>query len=91
MQQQNEPLSSELEMQEQIKAVLVNVIESGGGAPIEVKTDQDLLESGVLDSFGYLDFISALEKELDVNIDIASLDEQRMVSIAGLAHELTSR
>ncbi len=75
-------------LQEKIRAVLVKRISAGDREVPEFADDEDLLTSGVLDSFGFLDFIGALEDEFAIEIEIEALDEERMVTVAGLAQDL---
>jgi len=69
----------------QVRATLKAHLMADDGAMEQIADGQDLLTTGVLDSFGYLDFIGALEEAFGMEIDIAKLDEARMVSIVGLA------
>lgn len=50
----------------------------------------DLLEEGILDSFGYLDFINKVETEFKVEFDLAELNEADMFTIDGLAMKINA-
>lgn len=78
------------EFQHRIRTVLADLLDRDNRTVGEIADTQDLLATAVLDSFGYLDFIEALERALQIDIDIAALDEGRMVSIAGLTAELSA-
>ena len=71
-----------------IRKVLDDTLRGMGNTPVDVDGKANLLESGVLDSFGYLDFIGSLEDAIGIPIDISDLDEERMVSVDGLCLEV---
>lgn len=75
-------------IEKRISEVLAETLDDAGRSPIQVDVKDDLLEGGILDSVGYLDFIGALEDRFDLLIDISDLDEALMVSVAGLAKEI---
>jgi acyl carrier protein len=51
----------------------------------ELPDDFDLLLSGVIDSFGILEMISAIEAEFRIELDLALLDAEDMTKIGPLA------
>jgi acyl carrier protein len=51
----------------------------------EVPDDFDLLLSGVIDSFGILEMISAIEDEFRIQLDLALLDAEDITRIGPLA------
>ena len=51
----------------------------------EIPDDFDLLLSGVIDSFGILEMISAIEDEFQMQIDLALLDAEDITRIGPLA------
>ncbi len=76
------------EVESTVRRVLVETVEGIGGAAGELPGEANLLENGILDSFGFLDFIGALENAFEMTIEITSLDEERMVTVAGMAAEI---
>ena len=50
----------------------------------EIDADTNLLETGVLDSVGFIELISILEEKTGQNIDLRSMDFSDSVSINGL-------
>ena len=50
--------------------------------PDEVSDDFDFLLTGVVDSFGILEMLTAIENEFQVHLDLATLDAQQ-ISIVG--------
>jgi acyl carrier protein len=51
----------------------------------EIPDDFDLLLSGVIDSFGILEMISAIEGEFQIELDLALLDAEDITRIGPLA------
>jgi len=51
----------------------------------EIPDDFDLLLSGVIDSFGILEMISAIEDEFQIHLDLALLDAEDITRIGPLA------
>jgi acyl carrier protein len=51
----------------------------------ELPDDFDLLLSGVIDSFGILEMISAIEAEFGIKLDLALLDAEDITKIGPLA------
>ena len=53
-----------------------------GLAPAEIHDDFDFLLAGVIDSFGILEMIGAIEDRFQVQLDMAALDAEE-ISILG--------
>jgi acyl carrier protein len=53
--------------------------------PTELADDFDFLLSGVIDSFGILEMISAIENEFGIQVDLALLDAEDITRIGPLA------
>ncbi len=51
----------------------------------EIPDDFDLLLNGVIDSFGILEMISAIEDEFQIKLDLALLDAEDITRIGPLA------
>jgi acyl carrier protein len=51
----------------------------------EIPDDFDLLLSGVIDSFGILEMMSAIEDEFQIQLDLALLDAEDITRIGPLA------
>ena len=51
----------------------------------EIPDDFDLLLSGVIDSFGILEMINAIEDEFRIRLDLALLDAEDITRIGPLA------
>jgi acyl carrier protein len=57
----------------------------------EIPDDFDLLLSGVIDSFGILEMISAIEDEFRIQLDLALLDAEDLTRIGPLAQYIAER
>jgi acyl carrier protein len=51
----------------------------------EIPDDFDLLLNGVIDSFGILEMISAIEEEFQIQLDLAALDAEQITILAPLS------
>jgi acyl carrier protein len=60
-------------------------IKAMGLDPTQVPDEFDLLLAGVIDSFGMLEMISAIEIELQVQLDLALLDAEDVAKIGPLS------
>jgi acyl carrier protein len=60
-------------------------IESIGLAPEALADDFDFLLSGVIDSFGIFEMISAIEEKFQIKLDMAALDAEQITVFGPLA------
>ena len=60
-------------------------IQSLGLASAELPDDFDLLLSGVIDSFGILEMIGAIEEEFGIQLDLEALDAEQITIIGPLS------
>jgi acyl carrier protein len=56
----------------------------------QVPDDFDLLLGGVIDSFGILEMISAIENEFQIQLDLALLDAEDITKIGPLTRYVAS-
>jgi acyl carrier protein len=63
---------------------LQDSLSAKGLEPADVPDDFDLLTEGVIDSFGILEMISALEEEYGLEIDYEELDPEELTIIGPL-------
>jgi acyl carrier protein len=56
----------------------------------ELPDDFDFLLSGVIDSFGILEMISAIEQEFQIQVDLALLDAEDITRIGPLARYIAT-
>ena len=76
------------DIEEKVRGVLAETLRGLGRGPMDIAADRNLLEGGILDSFGFLDFVGGLEDSFDTEIDITDLDEESMVTVAGMTAEI---
>jgi acyl carrier protein len=60
-------------------------IEALGLIPAELPDHFDLLLNGVIDSFGILEMISAIEEEFQIQLDLAPLDAEQITILGPLS------
>lgn len=77
----------EMTTQERILAVVQKVAQK----PVPADPEESLFESGVVDSFGLPDMVSALEKEFGVQVPDADLNPRKFDSLARIENYLNSR
>jgi acyl carrier protein len=74
---------------EQVRRFLVakydERIKGVGIDPAAVPDDFDLLLRGVIDSFGILEMISAIEAEFGIELDLENLDAEQMTIVGPLS------
>ena len=60
-------------------------IEALGLTPADLPDDFDFLLRGVIDSFGILEMINAIEDEFQIQLDLATLDAEDITRVGPLA------
>ena len=60
-------------------------IEALGLTPGELPDDFDFLSNGVIDSFGILEMVSAIEDEFRIQLDLAALDAEDITILGPLS------
>jgi acyl carrier protein len=53
-------------------------------APTDLRDDEDLIESGILDSLALVQLVNHLEESFGMRVDAEDIDEQRFRSIDAL-------
>lgn len=69
-------------MNEQVIAILNDIC---GADPGEIREDTMLFDEGLLDSFGVVELIVALEDQFSVSLDPAELERREMATPAAIA------
>lgn len=76
----------------EIKKIIIEFISDDverSGIKIEdIQDDFDLLQSGLIDSFKFIDLISIVEERSDIEIDLAELDAEGFSTISGLINSI---
>jgi acyl carrier protein len=62
-----------------------------GLKPAEVCDDFDLRESGVVDSLGFLELVTALEDALGVTLDFELIDPEQLTTVGPLAKHVAGQ
>jgi acyl carrier protein len=60
-------------------------IEALGLSPADLPDDFDLLLNGVIDSFGILEMVSAIEEEFEIELDLEALDAEQITVLGPLS------
>ena len=66
-------------------------IEAIGFTPEDLAADFDFLLTGVIDSFGILEMISAIEKEFEIELDLEALDAEQITVLGPLSCYVAER
>ena len=62
-----------------------------GLIPEELGDDFDFLLNGVIDSFGILEMISAIEEEFQIELDLAALDAEQITILGPVSRYVAER
>jgi acyl carrier protein len=65
---------------------LAEGLADAGLEPAAVGDDFDLLESGLLDSFGLLEILTAVEERFGFEVDFEALDPDELTRVGPLCH-----
>ena len=66
-------------------------IEAVGLIPDNLADDFDFLLNGVIDSFGILEMIGAIENEFQIQLDLADLDAEQITILGPLSRYVAER
>jgi acyl carrier protein len=58
--------------------------------PRHLPHDFDLLLSGVIDSFGILEMITAIEEEFEIRLDLSALDAEQITVLEPLCRYVSA-
>lgn len=59
--------------------------------PVTIGTDESLFESGLLDSFGLTDLVSALEKEYSIEVPDGDLNPRKFDTLDKIAEYIEAK
>jgi acyl carrier protein len=81
---------------EQIRAflqqyILEKALSGGKGAPGELADDCDLLLSGMIDSLGLLDLMTAIQRHCQREIDFEALDPEQLTVVGPLCRYVSEQ
>jgi|LWDU01.1.fsa_nt_gi acyl carrier protein len=69
----------------------LNIYFTSKDTGISFDNDTSLFDSGIIDSFGLIEFIIFLEKEFTISIDILDLDDKDLSSIQCISSYIYKR
>lgn len=73
-----------------LELITDNIIKVGK-KPEDITEDTDLLQSGILDSFDFLDLIVAIEENSKLSVDLAAMDNFNVAVLGdfvrGIVHQ----
>lgn len=72
------------EIRTQLLSILAKDLERAGTLPENVDNDLDLLEMGIVDSFGFINLCLKLEEIFGIPLDITEFDDEALSSIGGI-------
>lgn len=70
-----------IEIKETLYTILNPKLERLGVSPDNIDLEDSLMNQGVLDSMGFIEFISQIEEKLDVEFDFEEMDASDFTSI----------
>jgi acyl carrier protein len=70
---------------------VLTVVQKVAQKPIPADPEESLFDSGVLDSFGLPDMVSALEKEFGLQVPDADLNPRKFDSLARIENYVSGR
>jgi acyl carrier protein len=73
-------------IEQAIRDFIVHEIQLAPGTAQPVAEDDNFVESGLIDSFRFLELIVSLEKKFSVELDFSNLDPAQFSTIGGLVH-----
>jgi acyl carrier protein len=59
--------------------------------PPVIEVDTDLFETGILDSFGFVELIGFLEKETGRSVTEEEMDDPRFTTVAGIVDVMSEK
>ena len=59
--------------------------------PSAIEVDTDLFETGILDSFGFVELIGFLEKETGQSVTEDEMDDPRFTTVAGIVEVMSEK
>ena len=74
-----------------IKDILSTLLSGRNDFNLNITDDTDLLLSGTIDSFEYIELIAAIEERTGLSIDLDCLEEKDMATISGLVRQITDQ
>ena len=71
-----------------VRAIVIDLVtprlERAGKSAAELEDSTELLQSGLIDSFEFLDLITEIEQRAGVEIDLAAMEDDDIGTVGGL-------
>jgi len=77
------------EVSQKVKAFILEEIHKRVGDVEEESMQENFIESGVIDSFGFLELLMAIEQEFNAQINFTELDPSEFTTLKGLTFHCT--
>lgn len=74
------------EISNQVKEFILEELTKRVGDLSDKDTDANFIESGIIDSFGFLELLMAIEQKFGAQINFADLDPSEFTTLEGLTH-----
>ena len=75
----------------QIRAFLIGKLsELAGGEASDVDEEENLVSQGLIDSLGFIELVTAIEKNYNVEIDFSELEPEEFMSVKGLVQQISN-
>lgn len=78
------------EVREFIIGRYAEALESAGRDPEDVDDDLDLMNEGIIDSFGVIELITAVEQRFGIELDMSGIDPEKLTVIAPLSEYIAA-
>jgi acyl carrier protein len=70
---------------------IIELVTAVAGKPVTVAPDENLFDSGVLDSFALTDLVASIEKEYNILVPDGDLNPRKFSTIEKIGEYLDSR
>lgn len=74
------------EIKQKVRDFILAEIRKRGGDIDPSKMEENLIESGIIDSFGFLELLMSIEQEFNAQINFTELDPSEFTTLEGLTH-----
>lgn len=80
-----------MELTERIAGLIAQVVLQSTGREVKVGMQDRIIEMGLLDSLSMVNLVLELQREFDIDIDVADLDENTFGSPTSIARLVAER
>ena len=72
------------DIKQKVKEFILAELRKRGGDIENINMEENFIESGVIDSFGFLELLISIEQEFNIHINFAELDPSEFTTLEGL-------